>query len=286
MTYLLTILLTLWADRQFPNYVDLRRFSVYRFFAKSLIRLGLGNSSTWLPYVLLTVLPALIIKWIISTFSFFIVLELLCWAVALYICLPIDPVGKRVQAYILSVQSGNEKESAQHAQILLGTHSSVTLADRNTAICRILYSEKNLHIVSLFFWFYFLGIGGAFFYKLNWLLKESEDNRLRSEEVLQAHVQMALGLLTWVPARLLMLAYAVVGRFGPTLKIFLKSTDKAKHQLSGTIRLLADVGCGAGNCSAQLGHADQQISNAWRLIRRANVVLLLILTLIVLFSLF
>ena len=62
---LLSVALTIWADRQFPDYIDLRRFTLYGVFARLMLSLGVGRQNGIIGYILLTALPALIVVMVI-----------------------------------------------------------------------------------------------------------------------------------------------------------------------------------------------------------------------------
>ncbi len=272
--YLIAVIASLLADYRFPDYIDLRRFSLYRFIAKTFISMGIGSTTVWLPYVLITIVPALIVKMAISIVGFVFIIELIFWVFILFVCLPSEPISKTVKAYVDACKSGDKRIIDLHAETLLDSQPSIDNIERNHQLSRAVLSEQNMHVVAVFFWFLIMGIGAAVFYKLNWVLRESKDAKLRDNKAIQSHVQIALGLMSWIPARLLMLAYALVGNFTSSLKNLFKKRISTENRFQGSIRMLADSGIAAMRLDQSVNYTEEHVSKSWALVRRANIALL------------
>ncbi len=284
--YLISIFAALWADHRFPDYLDLRCFSLYRFFTKTFITMGIGNITAWLPFVIVTVVPALIIKMAISILGFVFVIEIVLWVAVLYVCLPPDPIAKLVDRYLAANRENDARAIDTIADSLLDASPPKNSSERNQQISHAVLSEKNLHIVAVFFWFALLGIGAAVFYKLNWVLHTCRDPKIRNHESIQAHVKIALGLMSWIPARFLMLAYGLVGSFTPIFKILFMKRATSENRLQGSIRLLTDAGIAALRLDSGGQYTHEHVNQSWRLVRRANIALLIFCSALEIFKFF
>ena len=281
---LIAILLSLWADRRYPDYVDLRQFTIYNMMAKIVLKLGIGGEKPWITYLLLTVLPAWIIMMAISTLGIISPIEILLWAVALYLCLPSEPQDEKVKNYLAASRSGLEDEARQLAESILEETPPDSDSERDRAILRRLFSGATLNIVSLLFWFSVLGIGGALFYRFNWQLCFGASGYFSRHETLGPFVRQSLGLLTWIPARVLVLAYAVVGRFSPAFSRLFGRAAKPLDRLEANFELASNGGFAASGYDETSLCDEDHIESGWALVRRAGIALLILLGLYTFYS--
>lgn len=281
---LIAILLSLWADRRFPDYVDLRQFSLFGLYARIAMRFGAPGSGSWLHYVLLTALPACVVMIVINIIGFFPPLDMLLWALALYLCLPSEPLGPRVEAYLQAIRSGSEEQAAQRAEALLESPAPTGDRARDEAVIRHLFSGTTLHVVSLFTWFFLLGIGGAFFYRLNWQLYHARASLLANRPALTRQVVYAMGLLSWVPARLLVLTYAVVGKFAPAMAARQQGEAAAGDRHTANHALAARSGLASVGFGADTLFDDEHVEATWKRVVRAARALLVLAALVTLYG--
>ena len=277
---LIAILLSLWADRKFTDVIDLRQFTLYGVLVKIILRLNIGGQSGWISYVLLTVLPAWVLMMTISILGIFSLLEMVLWAGVLYLCLPADPLGERIEAYLAAGKTGDQAQLDVHAGALIGPAVPASDSERDRAVIRALFSGSNLHVVSLFFWFSLLGIGAALFYKLNWFLAENRSKPLLDHPVLQSQVRLVTGWLSWIPARLLAIAYGFAGKVGTVFSGLFRRSGGAEDRLAANRLMLAEAGLASAGLDDSTICDDEHVQAAWAQVKRANVFLLIALALI------
>ncbi len=129
-----------------------------------------------------------------------------------------------------------------------------------------------------------MGIGAAVFYKLNWVLNESDDSSIRNHAEIQSYVQMALGIMGWIPAKLMMLVYGLVGSFTPVMKNLFRKRATSENRWQGNMRILADTGTAAMRLDSNSDFTEDRVSQAWLLVRRANIALLIVCVLYAVFK--
>lgn len=269
---LLSVALTIWADRQFPDYIDLRRFTLYGVFARLLLSLGVGRQNGIVGYVLLTALPALIVVMVIGVFGIFEFLKIPLWAIVLYLCLPEESLSKAVTALREAIGTGNPQETTAAAASLAGQENlegdTVSMAQRG------LFAIQPLQLVSLFFWFLLLGIGAAVFYRLNLELLRTPVLEGEKQVFLRSRVEKVLGILEWLPSRLLIIAYALAGQFNAGIRHLFGSAEGVDLRDTHLNRL---HGAGLGAAGLADGDlSDAALADGWRLVSRALTGLLIV----------
>lgn len=284
MLKLIAILLTIKADDKFPDYLDLRQLSLYNLMAKMVIRMQGGQLSGWVLYVILTVVPSLMVLLVIKFFGFFSLLEMLLWAVFLYLCMPADSIFEQLRSYLAADKAGNEQELVTTAGELIGDEAPEGEGARDRAVCRSAFGETTLHVVTLFFWFFLMGIGGALFYKFNWQLAIAPAKPIREASNLQTQVLRALGLMTWLPARVLALAYGVAGQFSPALKVALSRVKKTGGSFVANVNLASDAGFAASGLDDSTAFEIEHVQSSMKLIKKSYIVLLVLLAVITIWN--
>lgn len=282
MLKLLAIILSLWADRKFTDHIDLRQLSMYNLFARLLIQFRLGTMHDWVLYVLLTVVPTLIVMMTVSILGIFSLLEMLLWVVVLYLCLPSESLVEQVRGYIAASKSGSEQELQLQSESLLGEDPPMAESERDKAVCLSLLGHYMLPLVSLFFWFYLLGIGAALFYKFNWHLSIAPVKQIQENTLLRRQVDAALGLLDWLPARLLGFAYGVAGKLSAVLTTVLRPNPKDMPRVYGNRFIAETAGLAASGLAKESVFDLQVVERVWSLIRKSTWILLALALLITL----
>lgn len=286
MLKLIAILLTIKADEKFPDYLDLRQLSLYNLMAKMVIRMQGGQISSWVLYVILTVVPSLVVLFVINFFGFFSFLEMALWAVFLYLCLPTESIFEQLRSYIAADKAGNEQELITTAGELIGETPPTSDTMRDRAVCRSVFGETTLHVVTLFFWFVVMGIGGALFYKFNWQLAIAPSKPIRESSKLQIQVLRALGIMTWLPARVLALAYGVAGRFSPALKYALSRAKSPDGSFAANVNLVSDAGFAASGFDESTAFEIEDVKSSKKILKKAYMVLLIALAIIMIWHFF
>ncbi len=285
MMKLIAILLSLWADKKFSDIVDLRQLSLYNFLARVVIGLQFGAQTGWISYVLLTVVPAWIMSMVVSALGLFAPLTVMLWAAVLYFCLPGEPVGERLRAYLAAGKSAIQEDIDRHAESLLLQKPPDSDSERDRKVMNALFTENHLHIVCLFFWFFLLGIGGALFYKFNWQLSTIRSGKIKDNPVLQTQIRQALGLLGWIPARFMVLAYGLAGKFNPAFRLLLgKSRLSTGDLLDKNHHLLENAGFSALGYDDSTICDEEHLEATWSMIKKANLILLIGLSIVAVYN--
>lgn len=157
---------------------------------------------------------------------------------------PADPM-RQAQEYIDAMQADDVPEANRHAAALLGK-----AADDNPVVTAAQMKEAILiriveNILGVFLWFILLGPVGAVLFRASCLLK------LRYADVqggLAGSIKDLYRILMWIPARLSVIAFAIVGNFVETLQSLQHYSDLWKRDSE---ELLLEAGLGAIPSSQQ-----------------------------------
>ncbi|MEJ2359908.1 MAG: regulatory signaling modulator protein AmpE [Gammaproteobacteria bacterium] len=151
---------------------------------------------------------------------------------------PIDPM-RQARDYLHAMQSGEVAEANRHAEALCAQEvddDPVVTAERVKQTLLIRICEN---ILGIFFWFLVLGPVGAVLFRATCLLRLRYDGLQGG--LADAIVDM-YRILMWIPARLTVLAFAVVGGFVETLQSLQHFNDLWRRDSES---LLVEAGLGA-----------------------------------------
>lgn len=263
---LVVILLSLWADRKLPDYSYLREFTLYNIYAKWLLKFGIGGSHRWVPYVLITVVPTLMVLQLLGMFGFIWPLKWLLAAVMLYFCLPRDNPLIAIKDYVAAVKDNDSTAADAYAEKLTGSPASRDTETRNKDVIEAAFSEHLLHLLCLGFWFVILGVGGLLFYRLNWQLYNNKNETIQEADVLQKLVRKALHILTWMPTKILAVSFAMMGNFAAASKRFIKYAVPGETPLERNIAWVKAVAYAAA------GQANNPLYNDLQLVKSTKLV--------------
>lgn len=200
------------------------------------------------PVGLLTILaPLLLAVWLV-----FVMLNgvwfLLGFAFSVFVlCMtlgPVDPM-RQAQDYIDAMQADDVTEANRHAAALLGRPADANPAVTAQHVKEMLLTRMCENILGVFLWFVLLGPLGAVLFRASCLLK------LRYEGVqggLAGSIRDLYRILIWIPARLSVIAFAVVGNFVETMQSLDHYSDMWKRDSE---ELLLEAGLGAIPASQQ-----------------------------------
>ena len=116
--------------------------------------------------------------------------------------------------------------------------------DLVTQVSEAILSNVNEKLFAVLLWFAFLGPMGALMYRLSWYLADRADDELSSPEFQQAANRLH-AILNWLPARLLLIGYAVVGSFEDVMLAWRESI-KEKNEDMQTLNQQIMVNAGKG----------------------------------------
>lgn len=151
---------------------------------------------------------------------------------------PVDPM-RQAHDYLHAMQAGDIAEANKHAEALCACEVDDNPAVTAEQVKQALLIRLCENILGIFFWFILLGPVGAVLFRASCLL------RLRYDGVQGGLAEAIFDLyriLIWIPARLSVLAFALVGGFVETLQSLQHFSDLWKRDSEG---LLVEAGLGA-----------------------------------------
>jgi len=198
--------------------------------------------------LLLVVGPVVVvglIQWFIAGWLFGLVDLLFAIAVLVLAIGPLD-VLTVVDDYIEARRADDPERSDFHYQRLVG---SEVPAEGGTKEARgateAVLHQGHDHVFAVVFWFCVLGPLGAVLYRLVAEAALRPGRVIPERPALAASARDVLGLLGWIPARLLALGYAMTGSFDSTLVALRRAGWGAGDWLANNRRLLLATGLAA-----------------------------------------
>ena len=214
---LISIILGLVFDRLFRHLHDLRDLSWFENYARiiaSLFRFTYGP----LQLVLILLLPVLLV----ATIQFLLHdmvfnLPYLVYGVLVFAyCLGPACLSSEVEIYIDARRMGDEDEALHYAGALTERAASASHEQQTIDVTRAILQAACERIFAVIFWFVLLGPVGALLYRL--VTNASKQDELNDGLLYAATLIQAL--MTWAPARMLALGYALTGNFEGALQAY------------------------------------------------------------------
>lgn len=245
----------------------------------SLLEKFFKNTPLWSGFagVALVVLPvslvAGLICWLTRHWILGLVHMLYAVAVLLY-CLDARDYAKLLSGYL---GKGDSATAHEQAEKFAGHALPKTEAAAHKALTEAVFTKSLHQVFSILFWFLLLGPMGAVLYYVLALLNKSDE--LKTFHKAGAQV---LGIMDWVPVRLLGLSFALVGSFANVYKPWIKALQKtiSKSNELGVTFGLAAIGIDGKKESLET------IKGAIDLCFRSQVVWVVVLALVTVASYF
>jgi membrane protein required for beta-lactamase induction len=119
--------------------------------------------------------------------------------------------------------------------------------DRNTVITHEIFIQANERMFAVLFWFVVLGPLGALMYRMTWHLMHKpmqENPDFSNNDTFDGTVYRLYGILSWIPARITAVGYALAGGFDDVIHNWkeVKNTNDISRQNE---EVLAQSGAGA-----------------------------------------
>jgi AmpE protein len=233
------------------------------------------------PFVVLVILAPLVLGvWLASALLMhaWVVLGFVYSVFILLMTLgPVDPM-RQAHDYLKAMHVGDTAEANKHAAALCACEVNDNPVVAAEQVKQALLVRLCENILGIFFWFIVLGPVGAVLFRASCLL------RLRYDGVQGGLAEAIFDLyriLIWIPARLCVIAFALVGSFVETLQSMHHISDLWKRDSDS---LLIEAGLGA--IPASTTNEDQPdldgVHEVLSLIRRTVVVWITVLGLFVL----
>jgi membrane protein required for beta-lactamase induction len=207
---LISIIIGLLFDRAFRHLHDLRDLSWFEYYTNSVTRwIRTANGVILLIAVLL--LPVLMIaamQYLLSDFLHNLPYTIFAILAFVY-CLGPACLSSDIEYYLDARRLGDEDEALHYAGVLTERAASSAPDQQTSDVTRAILHVANERIFAVIFWFVIIGPVGALLYRLttNLSKQDSENDSLNAVAILFQAV------LSWVPARMLALGYALTGHF-------------------------------------------------------------------------
>ncbi len=191
--------------------------------------------------VLAIVAPLLFVVWLVSAMlgSVWNLFDFVFSVLVLLLALgPSDPI-RQTQDYLDALESDDNEAAASHASTLLGREADKKPVQAAEQVKSTLLIKTCSGIIGVFLWFIVLGPLGAAMFRFSCLLKE------RYEDVQTGFAKSAKDLyniLMWVPARITVLCFAVIGNFVDVIQSLTKVSDLWQADSDA---LISETGIGA-----------------------------------------
>ena len=250
---LITIIFSLLLDR----FADVEKSLRALDFIDDWINRGLkkaGNSQVMATLVLVVaiVLPAVLVHWVTEWFDDGLLSVIgFAWSIwVLFLCLGPLPLEQEIDAYLRAADADASEQMREQAGRVAGFDPGSEEPEQHKAVIRAGLAHVNTHIVAVLFWFVLLGPFGAVLYRLVLQLIEKSPDAIPLPDALLQQLKLILGLLGWLPARVVLLAYGLAGQFEGTLDYLFgvrSNTGKVSTLLDDNNHVLSEAGlCALG----------------------------------------
>lgn len=178
-------------------------------------------------------------------------------------------LAEEVDEFRRAENSGDEETSRRVAKILLERDLQDGIDPRELAAA--IFIQANNRIFGVVFWFVVFGPLGAWLFRVSDLFRQRVVFEAQRDGAEQAQVEFVHGILSFVPARLAALGYAVGGSFDHAFDAWREFEPAEGQSLATTTsQVAAIVGCGAMDVeSTKLESPEAAADGAMRLVTRA-----------------
>ena len=213
---LISIIMGLLFDRAFRHLHDLRDLSWFEYYSNAVVRIIKANGVVQMIAILLfPVLVIAIIQLLLS--DFLLELPYLLFSVLVFAyCLGPACLSSDIEFYLDARRLGDEDEALHYAGALTERAASTAPDQQTSDVTRAILHIANERIFAVIFWFVIIGPAGAVLYRLTTNLSKQDG----LNDSLSAVAILFQAVLTWVPARMLAMGYALTGHFDGALQAY------------------------------------------------------------------
>ena len=214
---LISIIIGLMFDRAFRHLHDLRDLSWFEYYTSAVVRL-IRTSNGVVQIIAVLIFPVLIIATIQYLLSGMLLgfLYLLFGILVFAYCLGPACLSSDIEYYLDARRLGDEDEALHYAGALTERAASTAPDQQTNDVTRAILHVANERIFAVIFWFVIIGPVGAILYRLTTNLSKQHG----LNDSLAAVAILFPAVLTWVPARMLALGYALTGHFDGALQAY------------------------------------------------------------------
>ncbi len=213
---LISIILGLLFDRAFRHLHDLRDLSWFEYYTTAVTRFVRANGVVQIIAVLIVPVAVIaVIQYLLIDFLWqlpYLVFSVLVFAY----CLGPACLSSDIEFYLDARRLGDDDEALHYAGVLTERAASTSPDQQTSDVTRAILHVANERIFAVIFWFVILGPAGAVLYRLTTGLGKQEG----TGDSLNAVATLFQAVLTWVPARMLAMGYALTGHFDGALQAY------------------------------------------------------------------
>lgn len=197
---------------------------------------------------LLVVLPPavvmLIVQWLIGDWLYGLVGLILGVVVLLFALGPLD-VNDVLEDYVDARHADDRERSDWYFERFTGEAVPDTAEQEGRDVVEAVLYQMHDHVFATIFWFCVLGPAGAVLYRTAAAAALQPPPGIVGHPELHRSLRFVLGLLGWIPARLVAFGYAITGSFEHAFGQLRAGTLGAADLLAANQSLLINTGIGA-----------------------------------------
>jgi len=279
---LISILIALAVEAFYRPIQELRRFNWFTRYSDTLYKRLEGQSWRDGPLGVILVVGSVVFGvWLINAmlagvaavFSFLFGL-----AVLIYTLGPRD-LGEEVKEFSVAVERGDYEAGEIIATRIVGYDISGSPIEATRHVMEGILVQSNVRLFGILFWFMLLGPVGAALFRLSCELKNYLAN---SESGYAAAAGDLYRIMSWLPARLVVVGFALAGSFMDTVSLWKSFTEIWKTD-SDTLLIESGIGAISHEPHDEEGTPDLEgVSQAMALVKRTLLVWLAALALLTL----
>jgi len=189
--------------------------------------------------VVLILGPVFILTVILTTalYNYLAILGFLFATLLLIYCLGPEDLDEDVHAYLHAIEHDDDEAASHYAEKVIGYVFAGTPSEVIRKVKATVFIQGNSRMLGVLFWFVILGPAGALLYRLS----DIQNRVYMSQQSEHAHYQRLFYILSWIPVRLSVLGYAVVGSFIDTMSKWQGMADFWKED-NDTLMIISGMG--------------------------------------------
>jgi len=273
---LISIIIGLLFDRAFRHLHDLRDLSWFEYYTGAVTRFVRANGVVQIVAVLIVPVAVIaVIQHLMHDFLF--QLPYLVFAVLVFAyCLGPACLSSDIEFYLDARRLGDEDEALHYAGVLTERAASTSPDQQTSDVTRAILHVANERIFAVIFWFVIFGPAGAVLYRLTTSLSKQDS----TNDSLNAVATLFQAVLTWVPARMLAMGYALTGHFDGALQAYRSRPYESDLALEN-YDVLVNTGLGALR-DQEATDEISSITSARNLVMRSILIWIAVLALLTL----
>ena len=174
----------------------------------------------------------------------------------LLFCFSPNEFNQKIEDFKFIIENDQNIEKSDILQEIAPNLKKINLKNNLLeSISKSLFFNSTRNIFNILFWFLLLGAGGALGYRI--LDTFAYTSSIKIDQKSRIDIKKILGIIEFIPIRLSIYAFAVVGNFENALQS-LKTTTTSTDIYQSNVELITNV----GEASSRLPHTGEE-ENVW-----------------------